>query len=178
MTDPEIDRLVAEFAGEAGGFATPDEAYANCLAVSARFAQWLRDRDVPAGLLHLRGLRDASVDGAAGRWPHCDPAAFEHWTTVVGDRSVDWTGRQFDPAAPAPSVVAVGRLAERWDAVETWACERCARLVDDPVHAHLAPVSMAAEHAEIARRTGGAGPFPDPRHLDSAPLRRICRACT
>lgn len=177
MTRPQLDRLVAEFADEAGGFTSPDEAYANCLAVSARFAQWLRDRDVPAGLLHLRGLRGELPPGAAGRWPHCDPAAFEHWTTAVGDESVDWTGRQFDPAAAAPSVVPVARLAERWDEVQTWACEHCERLVDDPVHADLAPPPMAAEHAAIARRTGGAGPFPDPRHVDSAPLRRICGGC-
>ena len=177
MTRPELDRLVAEFAGGAGGFATPDDAYANCLAVSARFAQWLRDRGVAAGLLHLTGLDGGPAGGAAGRWPRCDPEGFEHWTTLVGDLSVDWTARQFDPDADAPSVVPVDRLAERWRAVETWACEDCDRLVDDGAHAELAPAAMAREHAAIAERTSGAGPFPDPRHTTSAPLRRICGGC-
>lgn len=177
MTREELDRLATAFAEEAGGHATPGEAYANCLAVSAQFAQWLRDRGVAAGLLHLKGMRDASLDGAAGRWPHCDPGAFEHWTTLVGDHSVDFTARQFAPDAQAPAVVAVDTLGERWETVETWACPSCDRLVDDPVHAELAPAAMAAEHETLARRTHGMGPFPDPRHLTSAPLRRICGGC-
>ncbi len=61
-----------------------------------------------------------------------------------------------------------------WDFVVVWACENCDRLVDDIIHADLAPLEMA-EDRDIAQQTNGKGPFPDPRHLTSAPLCKLCK---
>lgn len=192
LTPTEIKLLADEFSsykkattvtaadGHGGdGFSTPLYAYANCLAISTQFAQWLRDnRGIPAGLLHLHGMRKPLPNGASGRWPYTDPSTFGHWTVFIntGDYcwSIDFTAKQFDPSAPTPLILSVESLKEEWDLVEIWACESCNRLVDDTIHATLAPLDMAAEHIDIAQRTCGKGPFPDPRHLTSAPLCKIC----
>ena len=160
--------------GAARACATPAGAYANCLALSARYAAWLRARGEPAGLLALRGSR-AAFPGAAGRWPHCDLSGYAHWVTASGGWAVDWTLRQFDPAAGWPVVTPVAVLADGWDAVEVWACERCPDLVADPRHQVLAPPALHAEHRALAEATDGAGPFPDPRHDRTAPLVPMCR---
>ena len=173
-----LAELLHEFADTdlAGACAEPDGAYANCLAVSATCAAWLRARDVRCGLLKMTGSRHAFAE-AAGRWPYCDPAGVEHWTVAVDGESVDWSARQFDPAAAWPEIQPVGALAARWRAVEQWACERCTQLVADPRHVELAPATLAAEHRARARDSAGRGPFPDPRHVrDESPLAPLC-AC-
>ena len=124
-------------------------------------------------MLALRGSRRA-FPSAAGRWPGCDPEGYSHWVTVTGDRCVDWTWRQFEPSAAWPLVLPVGALAAGWDEVAVWACETCPELVADRRHLALAPAGMHAEHRALAYATGGAGPFPDPRHDDTLPLVPLC----
>jgi hypothetical protein len=154
----------------------PRGAYANCLAVSTRCAQWLRARGVECGLLHLAGSLEPSPRGA-GRWPDCDPADTEHWTVRVGDWSIDWTARQFRPHAQCPEVKRVDALWARWRLVEDWACHRCPDLVTDPRHLALTPAGLEREHRALARASGGRGPFPDPRHDDTPALVKLC-ACS
>ena len=171
-----LAELLREFARTdvARACADADGAYANCLAVSATCAAWLRARGVPCGLLKVTGSRRA-FPTAAGRWPYCDPAGFTHWTVAVAGQSVDWSGRQFDPAVPWPEVLPVGALAERWHKVERYACERCATLVADPRHLELAPATLAAQHRERARDSAGRGAFYDARHAgDPWPLTPLC----
>ena len=91
----------------------PAGAYANCLALSARCAQWLRAGGVECGLLHLAGSLEPFPDGT-GRWPFCDHAEIEHWTVRAGDWSIDWTARQFHARAQWPEVERVEALAARW----------------------------------------------------------------
>jgi hypothetical protein len=153
----------------------PAGAYANCLALSARCALWLRERGVECGLLQMTGA-PKRFDGA-GRWPFTDPAATRHWTIRIGDWSVDWTARQFRSRAAWPEVLHVDALAASWALVEDWACARCTELVADPRHMDLAPAGLEREHHAIARATGGLGPFPDPRHDMTPPLVTMC-ACT
>ena len=94
--------------------------------------------------------------------------------TVSGDAAVDWTWRQFEPGAAWPARLPVEALAAGWQEVAVWACEDCAELVADRRHQELAPAGMHAEHRALARATGGAGPFPDPRHDRTAPLEPLC----
>jgi hypothetical protein len=150
-------------------------AYANCLAVSARCAQWLRARGVECGLLHLAGSLEPAPRGA-GRWPFCDPADTEHWTVRVDGWSVDWTARQFRRRAPWPNVERVDALAAQWRLVEDWACRRCPDLVADPRHLELTPAGLDREHRSVARASSGRGPFRDPRHDGTPPLVKLC-AC-
>ena len=153
---------------------TPEGAYANCLALSGRYTAWLRDAGVPAGMLVLRGSRTA-FPAAAGRWPACDPAGYAHWVTLSGDVCVDWTWRQFEPGAAWPLVSSVAALAEAWVDVRVWACDRCPELVADPRHLGLTPAGLHAEHRALAEESGGAGPYPDPRHPeDAGPLVPLC----
>jgi hypothetical protein len=153
----------------------PAGAYANCLAVSAQCAQWLRGRGVECGLLHMAGSLEPFPRGA-GRWPFCDPADTQHWTVRVGEWSVDWTARQFRPRARRPQVDRVEALVTRWRLVEDWACPRCTELVADPRHLELAPAGLGREHRALARASGGRGPFPDARHDDTPALVLPC-AC-
>jgi hypothetical protein len=160
--------------GAARACATPEGAYANCLALSARYTAWLRDRGAPAGMLVLRGSRDA-YPSAAGRWPDCDPEGYAHWVTISGGLCVDWTWRQFEPRADWPVVLPVGALAGAWRDVRVWACEACPDLVADSRHLALAHADLHRGHRSLARATGGAGPFPDPRHdADAVPLSPMC----
>jgi len=159
--------------GAARACTTPEGAYANCLALSARYAAWLRERGEPAAMLALLGSRRAFPD-AAGRWPLCAPAAYPHWVTVSRGWAVDWTRRQFEPGAAWPAIVPESEIAEAWDDVRVWACERCPDLVADRRHAELAPAGMHLEHRRLARETAGMGPFPDPRHDVDGPLRPLC----
>jgi hypothetical protein len=138
-----------------------------------RYARWLRDRGEPAALFRLARSRSA-FPAAAGRWPLCDPRGYTHWVTVSGDCAVDWTWRQFEPDAPWPVVVPVDALLAGWHEASLWACEDCPELVADRRHQELAPAAMFAEHHAIARATGGAGPFPDPRHDHTAALEPLC----
>jgi hypothetical protein len=151
-------------------------AYANCLAVSALCAQWLRAGGVACGLLHVAGSLEP-LRGGAGRWPFCDPAETQHWTVRVGDWSIDWTARQFRRQARWPQVERVDALAARWRLVEDWACPRCPQLVADPRHLELTPVRLDREHRALARTSRGLGPFADPRHDDTPPLVKLC-ACS
>ena len=153
----------------------PAGAYANCLAVSARCALWLRGRGVECGLLHMAGA-ERCCSGGAGRWPFTDPAETQHWTVRVGDWSVDWTARQFRPRARWPQVERVDALAGSWAMVEEWACPACPVLVADPRHMELTPAGLGRAHRALARASGGRGPFPDPRHDDSPALVVLC-AC-
>jgi hypothetical protein len=151
----------------------PAGAYANCLALSVRCALWLRERGVECWLLHMTGAPERFGSGA-GRWPFTDPAATQHWTVRVGDRSVDWTARQFRPGAGWPEVAHVDAVAASWALVEDWACPRCPELVADPLHMELTPAGLEREHRAVARATDGLGPFPDPRHDDTPPLVTMC----
>ena len=153
--------------------ATAEGAYANCLALSVRYARWLRGRGEPAALLRVAGSR-SGFPAAAGRWPHCDPGTYAHWVTVSGDVTVDWTWRQFEPGAAWPVVAPVDTIGAGWREVSVWACEDCRELVADRRHEELAPAAMHARHRAIARATGGAGPFPDPRHDRTAALEPLC----
>jgi hypothetical protein len=151
-------------------------AYANCLAVSARCALWLRERGVECGLLHMAGSARRFRHGA-GRWPFTDPAETQHWTVCVGDWSVDWTARQFRPRARWPEVEHVDALAASWALVEDWACATCPELVADSRHMELTPPGLGRAHRALARASGGRGPFLDPRHDDTPSLAMMC-ACT
>jgi hypothetical protein len=153
----------------------PAGAYANCLALSARCGQWLRDNGVECGMLHMAGSRRAFSRGA-GRWPFTDPAETQHWTVRVGDWSIDWTARQFRPRARLPEVEHVDALPLRWLLVEDWACPRCPELVADARHLELTPAGLDREHRALARASAGRGPFPDPRHDDTPALVMLC-AC-
>jgi hypothetical protein len=170
-TLPPLEGFAATAAARA--CATPAGAYANCLALSARYAEWLRDQGVPAGLLVLRGRRRL-LSASAGRWPFRDPASILHWTVAIDGWSVDWTARQFDPDEPWPRVDAIAALDDDWEEIVSWACERCPELLADPRHAELAPPDLHADHRRRAR--AGASRFPDPRHDDTAPLVTPC-AC-
>jgi len=150
-------------------------AYANCLAVSARCAHWLRARGVACGLMHLAGSLEPFPQ-AAGRWPFCDPADIQHWTVGVGDWSVDWTARQFRARARWPEVERVDALAARWRLVEVWACDSCPQLVADQRHLELTPAGLEREHRALAQASSGRGPFGDPRHDDTPALVKLC-AC-
>lgn len=151
---------------------TPEGAYANCYAMSVGFAQFLRAHGQPCRLLQARGAL-LDVGAGAGRWPHTDPAGFEHWTVAVGNLSVDWTARQFDAGAAWPQVIPVAALQLDWVQVSEWACESCGSLCADPRHADLAPEHMHADHA-LAAFMSADGPFADPRHLDTLPLQSPC----
>lgn len=169
--------LLEEFARTkpARACAHPAGAYANCLAVSSRCAEWLRARGVECGMLLLSGSVEPFPEGS-GRWPFCDPREFSHSVVRVGDWSIDWTARQFRPGADWPEVAHVDWLASRWHAVETWACARCAALVAHPRHRELTPSRLERAHRDIARATRGRGPFGDPRH-DSPPALALLCAC-
>jgi hypothetical protein len=172
-----VSRLLGDFeqTGPARACRRSTGAYANCLAVSARCAEWLRANGVDCGLLHLAASREP-LPRAAGRWPLCDPADYQHWTVRAGDWSIDWTARQFRPLASWPEVDPVDALAARWRLVEDWACGRCAVLVADERHLELAPAGLARAHQAVAWATGGRGPFRDARHDETAALVRPC-AC-
>jgi hypothetical protein len=174
----EVASLLREFeqSDAARACEHPAGAYANCLAVSAECALWLRGSGVECGLLHIACSLERFPE-AAGRWTFCDPAVTQHWTVRVGDWSVDWTARQFRPSARWPEVERVDALAARWGLVEDWACHRCADLVADARHLGLTPAGLEREHRAIAQASGGLGPFPDPRHDDSPALTIMC-ACT
>src|SRR5262245_22440481 len=107
----EVTRLLRAVAQTdwARACASPDGAYANCLAVSTRCALWLRDRGVASGLVHCEGSL-APFPAGAGRWPFCDPGTFHHWTVRVGDWSIDWSARQFDGRATWPRLDRVEAL--------------------------------------------------------------------
>jgi hypothetical protein len=153
----------------------PAGAYANCLAVSARWGEWLQSRDVDFDLLRSSGSRTRFPEGA-GRWPFYDGLAIRHWTVRVGPWSIDWTARQFRPRTDWPEVKRVDALATEWSKTEVWACHRCPDLVPHPLHRELAPVTLEREHREIAHATRGLGPFLDPRHEGTPPLVTLC-AC-
>ena len=180
---PSVPGLLAELRVLADAFAgayaaqvcrTSVGAYANCYALSSRFAQWLRHRDVPCEMLHLTGSRVA-FPAAAGRWPLCDPLGFEHWVVSAEDWSIDWTARQFAPDATWPKFVVVDALRAMWLRVDVWACAACDPRPADARHCELARPGLEREHRLIAMQTGGAGPFGDPRHDDAQPLRKACR---
>jgi hypothetical protein len=151
-------------------------AYANCLAVSALCAQWLRARGVACGLLHLARSLQPFPQGS-GRWPFCDPADAQHWTVRVGAWSVDWTARQFGGGqAGWPQVERVEALRARWRLVEDWACDRCPELIGHARHLELTPAGLEGTHRALARSSSGRGPFADPRYDDTPALVRLC-AC-
>src|SRR5262245_50263090 len=138
--------------------ADPVGAYANCLAISARCAEWLRERGIECGMLRLSGSRARFRDGS-GRWPFVDPREIRHWTVCVGRWSIDWSARQFWPRADWPDVRRVDALETAWRVTEDWACPRCPALVAHPLHRELTPSGLERAHREIARATSGRGPF-------------------
>jgi hypothetical protein len=169
--------LIREFATTepARVCADPAGAYANCLALSAQCAEWLRERGIECGVIRLSGSRARFPEGS-GRWPFYDPREIRHWTVCVGAWSIDWTARQFRPRADSPDVRRVDSLVAGWRLIEDWACPRCPELVAHPAHRELAPIRLESEHRNIARATRGRGPFGDPRHDDTPGLAVLC-AC-
>jgi len=161
----QLARLLREFAqtDAARLCEHPAGAYANCLAVSVRCAEWLRAHGIECGLLHLAGSR-APFPQASGRWPFCDPREFRHWTVSAGPWSIDWSARQFEPQADWPDVRRADSLPARWELAEVWACHRCPELVADPRHLEFSPSDLERAHRDVGRATGGRGPFADRRH--------------
>jgi hypothetical protein len=166
---PQLAGLLREFAltDAARVCADPAGAYANCLAVSVRCAEWLRARGIECGLLRLAASR-APFPHASGRWSSCDPRELSHWTVSAGSWSIDWSARQFEPEADWPDVRRVDSLADRWEVAAVWACDRCPELVADPRHIEFSPRDLERAHRAVGLATGGRGPFPDRRH-DSTP---------
>jgi hypothetical protein len=157
----------------ASACADPAGAYANCLAASARCAEWLRAQGIACGLLMASGSLEPFPDGA-GRWPFCEPLECRHWTVRAGSWSIDWTARQFRPRAEWPELSEVASLAARWRLTADWACVRCPELLTHPRHGELAPASLERAHRDIARATRGRGPFPDSRHDGTPDLLSPC----
>ena len=153
--------------------ADPAGAYANCLAMSALCAEWLRARGVQCGIVWYSGSREPFPE-AAGRWPYCDLQEISHWTVRAGDWSIDWTARQFQAQADWPDVRHVDSMAARWQRVQGWACDRCQEFVADPRHRELTPSRLDVTHRELALATGGRGPFADPRHDATTALVALC----
>jgi hypothetical protein len=149
-------------------------AYANDLAMSARFVRALRDERIAARLLLLEA-RQAAAPAAQGRWAHTRPGDVTHVVAAVREMAVDWTARQLDPAAPFPLVCRVGDLLEHWSRVRRWSCERCGRVVEDLAHLSLAAPGLAELHRFAAVKTAGAGPYTDRRFLAGPPARPRCR---
>ena len=136
--------------------ADPAGAYANCLAASARCAEWLRARGIGCGLLMFSGSLEPFPDGA-GRWPFCEPLECRHWTVRAGSWSIDWTARQFRPDAGWPEVSEVVALAARWRLTADWACDRCPELLATRATASsLPPCSSAPTATSRARRAAAA----------------------
>jgi len=171
-----LEVLLREFAltAPARACADPAGAYANCLAVSARCAEWLRTQSVECELVRFSGSRERFPE-ASGRWPFCDPDTIGHWTVRVGPWSIDWTARQFSPRADWPAVKPVDSLAADWSMMKVWACRRCPELVVHPLHRELAPSGLEPQHRALARATRGRGPFPDPRHDGTPDPKTLCR---
>jgi hypothetical protein len=169
--------LLREFAQTeaARACADPAGAYANCLAVSVRCAEWLREQGMACALLRSSGSR-VQFSEASGRWPLYDPQEVRHWTVRVGPWSIDWTARQFRPRTGWPEVKSVASLAAEWSMTDVWACHRCLELVAHPRHRELAPSELERAHREVARATGGRGPFADARHDGTPALVTLC-AC-
>ena len=159
--------------GAARACATPEGAYANCLALSARYAAWLRDAGVPAGLLAMRGSRGA-FPSAAGRWPGCDPEDYAHWVTFSGEHCVDWTWRQFDREAAWPVVLPVDALAGAWHEVRVWACETCPELVADPLHQALTPAGCTPSIARWPSPRAGRARSRTRATTTTPPLAPMC----
>src|SRR5262245_45794380 len=122
----ELGVLLQEFARTEPARACADSAgaYANCLALSALCAEWLREWGLECGVLRHAGSRTGFPEGA-GRWPFVDPREIGHWTVQVGPLSIDWTARQFEPRADWPAVRRVDSLPASWQVIEVWACPRC-----------------------------------------------------
>jgi hypothetical protein len=159
--------------GDLRACADPAGAYANCLAASARCAEWLRAREIECGLLLLTSSLEP-FPHAAGRWPLCDPLECRHWTVRAGRWSIDWTARQFRPHADWPEVRPVDSLTARWRAVADWACASCPELLVHPLHRDFAPAPLERAHRDVARATRGGGPFADPRHDGTPDLISPC----
>ena len=156
--------------GAARACATPEGAYANCLALSAGYDAWLREAGVPAGMSRCAGA--GRVPLGRGPLALCDPEGHAHWVVFSGDCCVDWTWRQFEPVPGGRPLRCLStRWAERWREVTVWACESLPRVRRRPsATRRRAPIGLHAEHRAIAHATGGAGPFPDPRHDHTPPL--------
>jgi hypothetical protein len=176
MTLARLPELLTVYASTPDGrhCATPAGAYTNCYAMSMRFCRWLRGRDVPAAVLLLAGSRRPFPAGV-GRWPLVDHTGVRHWVVQVGDVSVDWTFRQFDPAAESPRVVPVSELPADWNRVERWLCATCPPTAGDELHLDFAPPSLLAQQRRAAVATLGAGPYADPRHDNTVPMASPCR---
>ena len=161
--------------GAARACATAEGAYANCLALSARYARWLRERGEPAGMIALRGSR-AAFPSAAGRWPRLRARGLHALGDLQRRPGVDWTLAPVRPGRPWPVVLPVEVVAAGWRESEVWACATCPDLLADRRHGDLAPPAMHAEHLAIARATGGAGlPGPAPRlHRGTRRDLRLC----
>jgi len=153
----------------------PAGAYANCLAMSALCAEWLRARGVECAIAWFSGSREP-FPLAAGRWPYCDLQQINHWTVLAGEWSIDWTARQFEEQADWPDIRHLDTVAARWQRVEVWACDRCIQLVADGRHRELTPSRLDLTHRDIALETGGRGPYADPRHDATPALVSLC-AC-
>lgn len=96
MDAAEVDAMVAAYAADCGHLATPEGARGRCYAASVAF---LYD-------LYAAALTDLPSDEAevVQVWDH---APTPHFIIRVGERTFDFTARQFDPDAAFPVVATV-----------------------------------------------------------------------
>lgn len=89
---------------------TPGGAFSRCKEVSAEYTAFLHSQGVEAQWVQVCGPRTPFPD-ADERWRSIEQPYWQHYVTRVpspaGDVYVDWTARQFDPAADHPHVTPV-----------------------------------------------------------------------
>jgi hypothetical protein len=90
------------------------------MALSVEFADFCRSRGVTAGVLGLKGNPTKYTD-VHPRWNQVWRQHRRHFITTVGDVCVDWTARQFDPAASVPVFYNDREQAIKgWDSSDVW----------------------------------------------------------
>lgn len=105
---PELAGLIAEFAVARPWLTDPLAVHDRCEWVSGEFARLCTSRGVAATV--ISGLRFGEIPEFPGR-----PLLLGgHFAVDASGTVVDWTARQFDPAAPVPLVTVLAEWRRTW----------------------------------------------------------------
>ena len=121
LAAPKIDlkKQVGDFVKDFPNLEKPSIAIGRCKFYSMELARYLQNKQIPAQVIHLQGIRDKD------KWPNADsqwlerPASeWSHYVVRVGDQAVDITSRQLDPDTEHPWIFSYSTLAKIWKTVE------------------------------------------------------------
>jgi hypothetical protein len=121
----QISDLIHQFAQSPTGKRCLDHraVFDTCKATTKEFAEFLSQHGVASRIVQVHGAK-LDYPEAHKKWKSMNPEHWIHYLVLIGDKSIDWTQRQYSPQAAVPEILDKSELPQRWEKLNIYKDEK------------------------------------------------------